>query len=302
MAIWFQWKDNPAGSLWYGVVDSAGVAKQSYADYQRFERFEGIYANGTTNTGIQTNFTGVGQALLGDPFDNGHGPWVYPFLNGYAQDYDGGSDKKLTLMNSTNGTFELNDLHGLWSFYNTNNGSNAFGYLLNNEFTYGSGTRQDFSLGFMTWDAVNHVVWYPAVAPPTLLTQPWSQTVDQGANVTLSLTATSAVSMTFQWRFNGAGISGATNSSLTFSNIQPVSAGNYSVIASNYGGSSASSNAFLAVRPLLALDLQGVLRWGGSFTLQSASNVAGPFYDIPAAASPYTNSGSAPVLFFRLRN
>src|SRR5206468_5761715 len=53
MAIWFQWKDNPAGSLWYGVLDSSGNAKPSYADYQRFQRFEGIYSNGNTNSGIQ---------------------------------------------------------------------------------------------------------------------------------------------------------------------------------------------------------------------------------------------------------
>jgi len=32
MAIWFQWKDNFAGSLWYGVVDSSGSPKIGYPD------------------------------------------------------------------------------------------------------------------------------------------------------------------------------------------------------------------------------------------------------------------------------
>ncbi len=55
----------------------------------------------------------------------------------------------------------MNDLHGFWSYYNTNNGAVAFGYLLDNDYAYGSGRRQDFSRGYMTWDAVNQIVWYP---------------------------------------------------------------------------------------------------------------------------------------------
>ena len=161
MAIWFQWADNPAGNLYYGVTNNSSGPKLSFPNYQRFERFEGIYTNHTTYAGIAAYFKGLGQPVLGDPFDNGHGAWVYTFLNGYAQDYGGGSHQNLTLMSSTNGTFELNNLHGLWSYYNTNNGSVAFGYLLGNESSFGSGTRQDFSRGYMTWDNVNNIVWHP---------------------------------------------------------------------------------------------------------------------------------------------
>jgi hypothetical protein len=36
--------------------------------------------------------------------------------------------------------------------------------------------------------------------------------------------------------------------------------------------------------------------------LQSSTNAAGPYLDVPAAASPYTNAPlAAPVCFFRLR-
>ena len=73
-------------------------------------------------------------------------------------------------MSSTNGTFEVNDLHGFWSVYNTNNGAAAYGYPTTNAFAYGSGTRQNFSRGYLTWDAVNQVVWHAGnlvPAPPT---------------------------------------------------------------------------------------------------------------------------------------
>jgi hypothetical protein len=46
-----------------------------------------------------------------------------------------------------------------------------------------------------------------------------------------------------------------------------------------------------------------ILNWTGTFTLQSAANVAGPYVDVAGATSPYTNSLTvATQLFFRLRN
>jgi hypothetical protein len=218
MAIWFQWQDNPAGNLYFGVLDSTGVPKQAYADYQRFERFEGAYADGTTNSNIRNYFNGYGQAVLGNPFDNGRRAWVYVLSTGYAQDFDGGSHLKLTVMSSTNGTYEVNNLHGLWSFYSTNNGPLKFGFPWNNEFASGSGTRQDFTWGYLTWDAINQVVGHLA-------------------------------------------------------------------------------------RPILIIEPGAVLRWTGPFALQSATNVSGPYADVPGATSPYTNNNRAvPRQFFRLRN
>ena len=45
------------------------------------------------------------------------------------------------------------------------------------------------------------------------------------------------------------------------------------------------------------------LAWQGSFTLQAASNVAGPYIDIPAATNHYHHwiDPAAPEHFFRLR-
>jgi len=166
-AIWFQWADNPAGAMWYGVVDSSGNPKQSYPDYQRVERFEGVYSNGTANASIQTYFHSLGQAAMGCPYDNGHTAWVYTNLVGAAQDYAGGSHSNLTVMVSTNGTFEVNNLHGLWSYYFANNGPSAYGAPLDNEFAFGGGTRQDFYQGYLSWDTLNGVTWQRVNGTPS---------------------------------------------------------------------------------------------------------------------------------------
>jgi hypothetical protein len=51
--------------------------------------------------------------------------------------------------------------------------------------------------------------------------------------------------VSFQWRFGGADIPGATGSSLTVTNVQLVNEGNYSVLVSNVVASVLSANGFL---------------------------------------------------------
>lgn len=43
-----------------------------------------------------------------------------------------------------------------------------------------------------------------------------------------------------------------------------------------------------------------VLTWGGSYGLQTATNVAGPYNDLSGSTSPYTNNLAGPPRFFRL--
>jgi hypothetical protein len=44
-----------------------------------------------------------------------------------------------------------------------------------------------------------------------------------------------------------------------------------------------------------------ILNWGGSFFLQSATNVSGPYNDLINGTRPYTNTSSSGQMFFRLR-
>lgn len=102
------------------------------------------------------------------------------------------------------------------------------------------------------------VVSVPDAAPkPVILSHPASQAVTAGSNVIFRVTA-SGGDLGFQWRFNGTNLSGspkyvlavgASDSSLTINNVQPVDAGLYSVVVSNTFGSVVSSNALLTVLP-----------------------------------------------------
>lgn len=85
---------------------------------------------------------------------------------------------------------------------------------------------------------------------PTFLLHPQSQSVVQHGAVTFSVMATGFPNvLSYQWRTFGTNIPGATNATLTLSNVQPASAGLYGCRVSNAGGPRNSNNAQLAVLP-----------------------------------------------------
>jgi hypothetical protein len=85
--------------------------------------------------------------------------------------------------------------------------------------------------------------------PPAITTQPQpgtqSVTVGQSASFTVSATGTAPLS--YQWRFNGTNLVGATTPGYTRTNAHPADAGSYSVVVTNVAGSVTSSNAILIV-------------------------------------------------------
>jgi alpha-tubulin suppressor-like RCC1 family protein len=78
--------------------------------------------------------------------------------------------------------------------------------------------------------------------PPGITTQPQSQTVSAGANVTFTVAATGTPAPTYQWKKGGTDIANATNASLVLNNVQAAAAGSYTVVASNGVGSPATSD------------------------------------------------------------
>ncbi len=82
---------------------------------------------------------------------------------------------------------------------------------------------------------------------PAITTQPVSQSVLAGVNVTFTVVASGAPTPTYQWKKDGAAISGATSASLTLSSVQTAAAGSYTVVATNSIGSVTSSGAILTV-------------------------------------------------------
>jgi len=83
--------------------------------------------------------------------------------------------------------------------------------------------------------------------PPTITSHPQSQTVAPGASVQFSVAASGVSLLTYQWYFNGTPFTGATATTLSFSNARASDAGDYTVIVTNPGGSVTSNKATLTV-------------------------------------------------------
>jgi hypothetical protein len=91
---------------------------------------------------------------------------------------------------------------------------------------------------------------------PFILAQPLSRSLYAGANVSFRLLAMGAPTLTYQWRYNGSDIVGATETRLTLTNIPVTSAGNYQCLVQNSLGSLLSSSATLVVsRPALLFNV-----------------------------------------------
>jgi len=90
----------------------------------------------------------------------------------------------------------------------------------------------------------------PVTNAPSISTQPQSQTVSPGSNVTFTVTASGTAPLAYQWLFNNTNIAGATTNFYVLANAQTTNAGNYSVVVTNIAGSITSSNAVLSVSNL----------------------------------------------------
>jgi hypothetical protein len=88
---------------------------------------------------------------------------------------------------------------------------------------------------------------------PTITTRPQNTTATEGDNVAITVVAAGAEPLSYQWRFNGMDVAGATNATLSFSYVQAVQAGDYSVVVGNSLGITVSDEAKLAVSPSLQL-------------------------------------------------
>ncbi len=83
--------------------------------------------------------------------------------------------------------------------------------------------------------------------PPSVLQQPLSQTVIVGDLVNFAVEADGAPPVTYQWRFKGNPISGATDATYTIMGATTNNAGDYTVVISNSFGQITSGPATLTV-------------------------------------------------------
>jgi beta-glucanase (GH16 family) len=140
-----------------------------------------------------------------------------------------------------------------------------------------------------------------------LLPQPGTPTAGNNgpiwAGTTLNLTASAVPGATYNWSGPNGFSSTSQNPSITKASTN--AGGFYSVTATVGGCVSAPGTTTVTVNPPASLAIQfssgkATLSWPVG-TLQSASNVTGPWYNIGGATSPYTNVATTPQEFFRLK-
>jgi Immunoglobulin domain/Fibronectin type III domain/NHL repeat len=84
-----------------------------------------------------------------------------------------------------------------------------------------------------------------SIRAQTIITQPQNQTVMAGTNLSFTVVATGATS--YQWLFNGVAITGATQSTLTLTQVTSAQSGTYAVLVFSTTNSIQSSSATLNV-------------------------------------------------------
>ncbi len=98
----------------------------------------------------------------------------------------------------------------------------------------------------------------PTSSVPLIVTQPASQIASPGASASFPVVAVGQSPLSFQWQKNstnladGPNVAGATNATLTISNVSFSAAGIYSVIVSNALKAVASTGAVLTVSSVAA--------------------------------------------------
>src|SRR5439155_17873824 len=109
--------------------------------------------------------------------------------------------------------------------------------------------------GVSFWDAqerttdMDNAVRAAVIGAPGITSQMLDRVADTGSNVTFTVSAAGQTPLSYQWRFKGSNISGATAAAYTISSAQTSNSGDYTVIVTNSFGSTTSSIASLTVYP-----------------------------------------------------
>ncbi len=126
---------------------------------------------------------------------------------------------------------------------------------------------------------------------PMITTQPASQTVGEGVNVSFSVEAVGVPPPAYQWFFGALPIANATNATLILLSVTTNDSGPYTVAVSNYLGAVTSSPASLTVTVLAEALETANLVWitGGDAGWFGQTNVTHDGVDA-AASGPITNA------------
>jgi hypothetical protein len=123
----------------------------------------------------------------------------------------------------------------------------AFAYPNETTFYRFNGRVDEVRVSDKALDESELLFFATSEATPAIDTQPQSLAVAFADNATFSVKAGGAPPLRYQWYWGTTPISGATNSTLTLTNIALSQAGSYSVVVTNGYGSVTSAPALLTV-------------------------------------------------------
>lgn len=137
-------------------------------------------------------------------------------------------------------------------------------------------------------------------ALPVITQQPSSQTVNEGGNINLEVTATGATG--YQWKKDGSDIPSATNATYSKSGALPADAGSYTCVVTGAGGAVESNAAVVTVNALPVITQQPTnqeITEGETLTLNVVATGAtgyqwkkGEEDILDATAATYTKEGA----------
>lgn len=225
------------------VSGSFALTGNQYDQFCVFLRTDGAKLNGpnqTFYTGIEISFQYSQDPASGNP------PGVNNVaMNGVGTNYPLAMNTyyPFTILDDgTNVTLYLGDLNTPFMTVST---TNRAGNLLGLQNRMGACAGSSISAGSVT--QLDYLSVSTATPAPTITAQPTSTTNNIGDNVSFSVVSTNTGPLTYQWYFDNNSVNGATNSSLSITNVQQENVGQYYVVVSDSGGSTTSGVANLTI-------------------------------------------------------
>jgi alpha-tubulin suppressor-like RCC1 family protein len=153
----------------------------------------------------------------------------------------------------TDGTVTYGDHSGLTNLPGFSNvvavSAHSYGLALKSDHTvqgYGVDLPEGLTNVIAVSASLNHRLLLIS-GGPVITTQPVSITANGGEGASFTVAAAGAPPLSYQWQKDGANLVGATNATLSLTNVLPADAGSYTVVAANGAGSSISLPATLSV-------------------------------------------------------
>jgi hypothetical protein len=162
------------------------------------------------------------------------------------------------------------------------------GLASGNIYTLATFSSTDFSAADLTFtglpagltgafNVTGNAIQFEIFGPPEIVSQPQSVSTLMGGTANFSVTVNPSPMLTYQWFKDGDPIPGATDSSLTITNVRAFDIGTYTVTITNAAGSTMSSPANLSIAPVALVRHAPVLNSGlvtGSIQQMLAENVS----------------------------